>query len=146
MRNSQIIACDMDLPRSSFTRFVALGLLFSRAISMIYVFAFRRKQLWRHGYHEKNVPTKQQQTEKSARLQGADVEQGRSAGAEAQARQGQKKANGEWLTKALRSSSMKSGSYAPRTIKSSTKRAEKYIQKSSFCLDRRTELAITAWV
>jgi hypothetical protein len=60
---------------------VALDLHFARAISMIYVFIFKQKQIWRQGKHEENVSTKQQQTKKGARLQRADVDQRRSAGA-----------------------------------------------------------------
>jgi len=60
------------------------SLLFPLSISMIYVFDnFRQARLWRDQYHEreKDVPTQQQQAEKNARLQRADVEQRRPAGA-----------------------------------------------------------------
>jgi hypothetical protein len=48
---------------------------------MIYVFA-----TWRRWDHEKDVPTQQQQAKKNTRFQGADVGQGRPAGAEAPTR------------------------------------------------------------
>jgi len=60
---------------------------------------FRRKQLGRYQGNETNLPTKQQQAKKDARLQGADVKQRRAPGAQAKARQGAQKADGEWLRK-----------------------------------------------
>ena len=72
---------------------------------MIYVFEIPVEAvMWRYRYHEKDVPTQQQQAKKDARFQGADIEQGWPAGAQAPALQRAKKADSEWIRRPPRNS------------------------------------------